>query len=95
MTQRLVTSRMKQTSFTISRIEEERRRITKEFEVSYAQTVEEAQQAIAAIQKRCDDQLAVEQARTIRIKTEFEQHQAEVEEKLTRRQCRTSIFRIR
>ena len=64
------------------KLEEERRRITKEFEASYAQTVEEAQQAIAAIQKRCDDQIAVEQARTIRIKAELEQHQAEMEDKL-------------
>ena len=64
------------------KLEEERRRITKEFEASYAQTVEEAQQAIAAIQKRCDDQIAVEQARAIQIKTELEQHKAEMEEKL-------------
>ena len=64
------------------KLEEERRRITKEFEASYAQTVEEAQQAIAAIKKRCDDQVAVEQARAIRIKVELEQYQAEMEDKL-------------
>ena len=64
------------------KLEEERRRITKEFEASYAQTVEEAQQAIAAIKKRCDDQVAVEQARAIQIKVELEQHHAEMEDKL-------------
>ena len=37
------------------KIDEERRRITKEFEASYAQTVEEAQQAIVAVRKRCED----------------------------------------
>ena len=64
------------------KLEEERRRITKEFEASYAQTVEEAQQAIAAIKKRCDDQVAVEQARAIQIKVELEKHKAEMEDKL-------------
>ena len=64
------------------KIDEERRRITKEFEASYAQTVEEAQQAIAAIKKRCDDQVAVEQARAIQIKVELEKHKAEMEDKL-------------
>ena len=64
------------------KLEEERRRITKEFEASYAQTVEEAQQAIAAIKKRCDDQVAVEQARAIQIKVKLEKHKAEMEDKL-------------
>ena len=44
------------------KLDEERKRITKEFEASYAQTVEEAQQAIAAVRKQCNEQMAEEQA---------------------------------
>ena len=64
------------------KIDEERRRITKEFEASYAHTVEEAQQAIAAVRKQCENQVAVEQARAIQFKVELEKHKAEMEDKL-------------
>ena len=47
------------------KLEEERKRITKEFEASYAQTVEDAQKAVAAVRKQCEEQVAVEQARFI------------------------------
>ena len=64
------------------KIEEERVRITKEFEASYAQTVDEAQKAIAAVRKQCDGQVAVEQARSIHVKAEFEKYKVEMDEKI-------------
>ena len=65
------------------KLEEERKRITKEFEASYAQTVEEAQEAVAAVRKQCDEQVAVEQARFIQVKAEFEKYNKETDEKLS------------
>ena len=47
------------------KIVEERQRITKEFEASYAQTEEHARNAITAEKKQCEEQVAVEQARCI------------------------------
>ena len=64
------------------KLDEERKRITKEFEASYAQTVEEAQQAIAAVRKQCEEQIAVEQARSIQVKAEFERYKVEMDEKI-------------
>ena len=64
------------------KIDEERKRITKEFEASYAETVEEAQQAIVAVRKQCEEQVAVEQARSIQVKIELEKLKAEMEDKL-------------
>ena len=64
------------------KLDEERKRITKEFEASYAQTVEEAQQAIAAMRKQCNEQIAVEQARSIQVKAEFERYKVEMDEKI-------------
>ena len=43
------------------KIVEERQRITKEFEASYAQTVERARNAIAAAKKQYEEQAAIEQ----------------------------------
>ena len=65
------------------KLDEERKRITKEFEASYAQTVGEAQQAIAAVRKQCDEQVAVEQARSIQVKAEFERYKVEMDEKIS------------
>ena len=64
------------------KLDEERKRITKEFEASYAQTVEEAQQAIAAMRKQCNEQIAVEQARSIQVKAEFERYKVEMDKKI-------------
>ena len=64
------------------KLDEERKRITKEFEASYAQTVDEAQQAIAAVRKQCEEQIAVEQARSIQVKAEFERYKVEMDEKI-------------
>ena len=64
------------------KIEEERKRITKEFKASYAQTVDEAEKAIAAVRKQCDEQVAVEQARSIQVKAEFEKYKVEMGEKI-------------
>ena len=64
------------------KLDEERKRITKEFEASYAQTVEEAQQAIAVVRKQCDEQIAVEQARSFQVKAEFERYKVEMDEKI-------------
>ena len=56
------------------KLEEERKRITKEFEASYARRVEDAQKAGAAVRKQCEKQVAVEQARFIQVKAEFEKY---------------------
>ena len=64
------------------KLDEERKRITKKFEASYAQTVDEAQQAIAAVRKQCEEQIAVEQARSIQVKAEFERYKVEMDEKI-------------
>ena len=62
--------------------EEERTRITKEFEASYAQTVGDAQKAVAAVQKQCEEQVALEQARFIQVKAECEKYKNETDERL-------------
>ena len=64
------------------KIAEERQRITSEFEASYAQTVEHATNAIAATKKQYEDQAAIEQARFIQLKTEFENYKKEMAEKI-------------
>ena len=64
------------------KIEEERKRITKEFEASYAQTGEDAQKAVAAVRKQCDLQVAVEQARFTQVKAEFEKCKKETDDRL-------------
>ena len=64
------------------KIAEERQRITSEFEASYAQTVEHAKSAIAATKKQYEDQAAIEQARFISLKTEFENYKKEMAEKI-------------
>ena len=64
------------------RIAEERQRITSEFEASYAQTVEHATSAIAATKKQYEDQAAIEQARYIQLKTDFENYKREMAEKI-------------
>ena len=61
------------------KIVEERPRITKEFEASYAQAVEHARNAIAAEKKHCEEQVAVEQARFIQLKVEFENYKREID----------------
>ena len=65
------------------KLDEERKRITKEFEASYAQTVGEAQQAIAAVRKQCNEQMAVEQARSIQVKAEFDRCKVEMDGKVS------------
>ena len=52
------------------KIVEERQRITKEFEASYAQTVEHARTATAAAKKQYEKQAVIEQARFIQLKVE-------------------------
>ena len=64
------------------KIAEERQRITSEFEASYAQTVEHAKSAIAATKKQYEDQAAIEQAKFIHLKTEFENYKKEMAEKI-------------
>ena len=64
------------------KIEEERKRITKEFEASYTQTVVDAQKAVAAVRKQCDEQVAVEQAGFIQVKAEFEKYKTETGDRL-------------
>ena len=64
------------------KIAEERQRITSEFETSYAQTVEHAKNAIAATKKQYEDQAAIEQAKFINLKTEFENYKKEMAEKI-------------
>ena len=64
------------------KIAEERQRITSEFEASYAQTVEHAKNAIAATKKQYEDQAAVDQARFISLRTEFENYKKEMAEKI-------------
>ena len=64
------------------KIEEERKRIAKEFEASYAHTVEDAQKAVAAVRKQCDEQVAVEQGRFIQVKAEFENYKKETDDRL-------------
>ena len=64
------------------KLEEERKRVTKEFEASYAQTVEEAQKAVAAVRKQCDEQVAVEQGRFIQVKAELEKYKKETDDRL-------------
>ena len=59
------------------KIEEERKRITKEFEALYTQTVVDAQKAVAAARKPCDEQVAVEQAGFIHVKAEFGKYKPE------------------
>ena len=68
-------------SYCIDQIEE-RQRITSEFEASYAQTVEHATNAIAATKKQYEDQAAIEQAKFIQLKTEFENYKKEMAEKI-------------
>ena len=63
-------------------IEEERKRITKEFEASYAQTVEDAQKAVNAVRTQCEEQVAVEQARFIQVEDEFEKCKKKTDERL-------------
>ena len=65
-----------------AKIAELRSNISKEFEASYQQTVEHASEAIAASKKKFEDQAAVEQARYIQIKAEFEKYKQETTEKL-------------
>ena len=62
-------------------IVEERQRITKEFEASYAQTVEHARNAIAAAKKQYEEQAVIEQARFIQLKAEFENYKRDMSEK--------------
>ena len=64
------------------KIAEERQRITSEFEASYAQTVEHAKNAIAATKKQYEDQAAIDQARFISLKTEFDNYKKEMAEKI-------------
>ena len=64
------------------KVEEERKRITKEFEASYTQTIEDAQKAVAAVRKQCDEQVAVEKARFIQVKAEFEKYKTESDDRL-------------
>ena len=64
------------------KIAEERQRITSEFEASYAQTVEHAKGAIAATKKQYEDQAAIEQAKFIQLRTEFENYKKEMAEKI-------------
>ena len=64
------------------KIAEERQRITSEFEASYAKTVEHAKGAIAATKKPFEDQAAIEQAKYINLKTEFENYKKEMAEKI-------------
>ena len=64
------------------KIAEERKRITSEFEASYAQTVEHATNAIAATKKQYEDQAAIEQAKFIQLKTEFDNYKREMAEKI-------------
>ena len=64
------------------KIAEERQRITKEFEASYAQTVEHARAAIATAKKQYEEQAAIEQARFIQLKVEFENYKREMSEKI-------------
>ena len=65
------------------KIVEERQRITKELEASYAQTVENARNAITAVKKQCDEKVAVEQARFIQLKAEFETYKREMADRIT------------
>ena len=55
-----------------SRLRQTRTNISKEFEESYKQTVDHAAKAVATSQKQREDQVAVEQARYIQLKHEFE-----------------------
>ena len=64
------------------KIAEERQRITSEFEASYAKTVEHATSAIAATKKQYEDQAAIEQARYIQLKNEFENYKKDMTEKI-------------
>ena len=64
------------------KIVEERQRITKEFEASYAETVEHARHAIADARKQYEGQAAIEQARFIQLKVEFENYKREMSEKI-------------
>ena len=64
------------------KLEEERKRITKGFQPPYAQTVEDAQKAVAAVRKQSEEQVAVEQARFIQVKAEFEKCKKEIDERL-------------
>ena len=64
------------------KIAEERQRITKEFEASYAQTVEHARSAIATAKKQYEEQAAIEQAGFIQLKVEFENYKREMSEKI-------------
>ena len=64
------------------KIAEERQRITSDFETSYAQTVEHAKNAIAATKKQYEDQAAIEQAKFIQLKTEFDNYKKEMAEKI-------------
>ena len=50
--------------------------------MNFRQKLEEAQQAIAAVRKQCDEQIAVEQARSIQVKAEFERYKVEMDEKI-------------
>ena len=64
------------------KIVEERQHITKEFEASYAQTVEHARTAIIAAKKQFEEQAVIEQARFIQLKVEFENYKREMSEKI-------------
>jgi len=64
------------------KIEEEWQRITRDFEASYAQTVEHAKNAEVWEKKQCDDQIAVEQARNVHLKVEFENYKRETSDRL-------------
>ena len=77
------------------KIAEERQRITSEFEASYAQTVEHASSAIAATKKQYEDQAAIEQARYIQLKTEFDNYKREMAEKINEAAAQSSAFRTR
>ena len=77
------------------KIVEERQRITKEFEASDAQTVEHARNAIAAAKKQYEEQAAIEQARFIQLKVEFENYKREMSDKINEAAHKISAFRIR
>ena len=64
------------------KIAEVRSSISKEFEETYKQTVDHAAKAVAASKKQYEDQLAVEQARFIQMKHEFEAYKRETSDKL-------------
>eukprot|EP00435_Cladocopium_sp_Y103_P027264 s1013_g6.t1 len=64
-------------------LENERARLATEFEASINHTIDHAKSSIESLKKECDDKVAVEQAKYIQVKAEFEKFKAEVGEKLS------------